>query len=310
MKKSLLIIIVLTTFMHSYAASLRMESNMGNDSLLHVLVFVEPDGQTINAVSGTFSFPTSYFDLGSISTVDSVVPLWLESPKISTAIDFTGLKHIHFEGIIPGGFEGIRSPYYEGAKGGLVMAVTLSAKQTGEPAIVLENLEVRLNDGNATAIITPTQSTLVTLSESSIQKVSTKKNPKLIDNVDLKTFVVHNELIGDDKWSLLIEDDTTRNTIDHYEVAESRKYDPATVSFYEWREIKSPAVLTYQKRNTFIHTKAVYVDGTYAFSTIAPVENVNQDSLLSRILIGIALALFVLYILYALSRKSFYKPHR
>jgi hypothetical protein len=304
MKKLFFFIIISSISMHAHAATFDVASSFAQDATLVVEVYADPEADSINAVIGTLSYPAEYFMLDSVSTVNSVISMWLESPKETSQFDISGLKHIHFEGAIPGGFQGIRSASYEGPKQGLVMTVKLKAKKPGVALVILEEAALLLHDGKATKVSTPVISKEIVISPGVVRTNTKKIESKYVQNTSLTIFRIRNELVANNSLTLVIVDDTTRRTIDHYEVAETTNYSPEDVSSYEWKVAASPYVLLDQKAKTFTHTKAVYADGTYTYATLPPVENVDQEYPLSRILIGIVSTLLILYALYVQRKKG------
>jgi hypothetical protein len=268
-------------------------------------VVLDPEGESINALAGSISFPSNLFDPNSISTIGSVVSLWITSPTFVNEFNILNSRsQIAFEGVMPGGFSGVRSPYYKGMHPGVLFTFTLDPKASGEALLLPENIDVRLNDGAGTKIPVRTDDLTLYIAQS---QISSKKNNSSIINTTINTeakehtldaYVTHDEGVDNDKWILVIEDDATRHTILSYKVAESTSYEDTDVNFYEWREATSPYILTSQSRNRFIHVKAIYADGTYNTIIISPVENISDDSNTWRILVSIVIGLLCVYALY------------
>ena len=101
-----------------------------------VTVSLDTEGVAINALSGTIRLESG-LSAKIVSHTDGLIPLWIESPKISND---TG--SISFAGIIPGGFAGNR----------VLMDIVVSANSVGDKKFSIEGIEARVNDQNATTI--------------------------------------------------------------------------------------------------------------------------------------------------------------
>lgn len=304
MKYSLFLLLCLSV-MYAHAASIDISHITNSHGEILVSVSLDPEGESINSVEGTISFPKEYVEVTSVSTTDSVVPLWLERPKVLTSIDLSGLSHIHFEGAIPGGFNGVRSAYYNGSKSGTLFSITLKSLKEGEILALLDGATLYLNDGNATALHVDT--TTYPIAITSVTQAIAKPDQLYVENQSLKPYIAKSELVADGKWALIIQNDETQHGVDHYEVAESKEFFPEKVASYEWKKTESPYILKSQKRNVFVHVKALYADGTYTITTLPPVENIDSTSDTSSILIFISIVLLALYAI----RKYFGKgKHR
>jgi hypothetical protein len=302
--KNFFLILILTaaTLGTASAATVGISSTEQYDGSIKIMVTVDPEGTSVNAVGGTISIPKEYFDIGTISTGDSIVPFWLERPAVSDKVDWSGLSHLHFEGAIPGGFSGIRSPYYEGAKPGTIFSFTVRPKKLGKTLVLLDEADLFANDGNASR--THMEATSFPLTIERLAPETPVREEKRVRSDSLAAFSTKNDLVANGAWTLVFGEDETRRSVDHYEVAESDEYYPDSVGAREWHRASSPYVLLHQKRDVFAHVKAVYSDDTYATLTLPPVENIATNSYASSILILIALSLVLLYALYAYRKRG------
>ena len=306
-----LLVILMASFNRTFAVSLYLVQTPNTNitsGLISYDVMLDTEGTPVNTAAGKLSFPSEIFDVESISTIDSIVLNWLTVPRISKEIDLDTRDRIEWEGIIPGGFIGIRSPYYSGVKPGKIFTIVLRPKAEGSVTFLFENLDIRLHDGLGTkANVTTPEFSIEVPKIPDIQKAPTrKKNNLLINSKTLFAYVTKNNLIENDKWFVTFGEDTTRYTIDHYEIAESGEYSPDNVYFYTWRTATSPYILYNQNRNQFVHVKAVYENGDYSYITVAPVENSKTSDITSRILILIVIVIAIIAItkkIYAHRRK-------
>jgi hypothetical protein len=290
------IAVILLSLHTTHAATLDLVQEESSSEGMVFQVSLDPQNTSVNALAATFSFPTEYFSFASVSTVGSVVPFWVVQPKLSKSVDFSGLSHVVFEGIIPGGFDGVRSPYYDGVKPGTVLYITLQPRKAGNPSVLLENVDVRLHDGKATKIDVIEDILSVSIQKNDIRTSSKKQPEKEIKNLSLDPYIIQTELIHDGAWVVMMQDDTTQYSVDHYEVVETSTYNPSSVPAYKWRSVSFPYKLLHQSRNTFTHVKAVYTNNTFAYATLPPVENSSSNLTMSRILVYVIITLAVILI--------------
>jgi hypothetical protein len=298
---------------HVSAATLDIQQEeIAEQGTVVFTVSLDPQNDSINALAATFSYPTEYFSFVSVSTVGSVVPLWIVQPKLSKSVDFSGLSHISFEGVIPGGFDGIRSPYYEGVKPGNILQIALQPRKIGNPSVLLDNIDIRMHDGKATKVDVKEDVLAVSIEKNNIQSLSKKQAPKEIKNPNLSPYITQTDLVYDGAYVVMMQDDATQHSVDRYELAETSTYNPSNVSAYKWRTVSFPYKLLHQSRNTFTHIRAVYTDNTFAYATLPPVENSSSNLTMSRILVYVIIALSVILILrtiYARSPRYFRKKN-
>jgi hypothetical protein len=290
--------VLLVSVSSSFAAQIVMEAPTSADTTRQpytILVYIDPQNETVSGVAGTLSFPTDLFEVDTISTVGGVVPMWMTRPHVPQEKYFDDRTHITFEGIMPGGFSGVRSPYYEGVRRGLVFTVKLIPKNKGTGNLVLDNIEIRAFDDQGTLLS----------SEGSVKKVSVPMlstgMPKNTGNLSriysptLITTITRNELVSNNAWYVDIHEDSTVNSVDHIEIAESESYDPEHLPLFLWRTQTTPYILQYQSRSMYVHIKVVYTNKTYALQTLQPVENSSNIFYLSRILVSIIISTLLLY---------------
>lgn len=269
-------------------------------------VMLDPEGEAINAFSGTLSFPGDIASVELIDTVSSVAPLWVTRPKESSNTFSDGKieANIFFEGVVPGGFDGIRSPYYEGKRAGKIFTLVLRPKAQGEGILAFKDSLVLRNDGKATPAFVTTRIATITIPDlktlPNVPKVKLTGSQKEYEEAKEKTldaYIVKDDALAEGRFVVLIEDDTSRHTIVGYRVAESKSAITRDVPFFEWKDASSPFILSFQKRDRFIHVQSMYADGTRTTKIIPPVENTSDELTLWRILIGIAIGIFVVYVL-------------
>lgn len=262
-----------------------------------VTVFLDTDKKTVSGIAGNFSFPEDMFTLGDISTEGGVVSLWLNQPTLSEEKYFDNRTHITFEGIFPGGYTGVRSPYYQGEKTGTLFTVTLIPKNKGTGVLLLDN--IILNSFTSDAAPIPVESAVKMITVPQLLPLAGGEKNTILTRAKkqtLSTFITRDPLVNNNAWYLVIDDQGAPSAISSMYVAETNDYDAEAVAESDWRVIKNPYVLLYQDRTKNIHVKVMYADHTYTTNTIHAVENFTSISYISRILVGVAIVLFLLYI--------------
>ena len=282
-----------------YAAKLILVSPKtaaANGEPFAIQVFVDPEGYTLSGLSGVLTFPSEQFDVASITTQSSIVSLWVTHPRIVEERTFEGVSRILFEGIVPGGFSGVRSPFYQGERPGLVFTVSFFPKQKGLAKLSLNDIELHLYDEQGTKVYA--KSSIAEIKVPEMIKVYTpqeKSEGRFVKSNTLKVTIAQDQLIDNNSWYINVNEDESARPINHIEVAESGEYDFAYVSSYAWHRMTNPYVLLYQSRVKYIHIKVVYENGTYATRTIPPVEKSLKILSLSYILLIILIVVAILY---------------
>ena len=98
-------------------------------------IFLNTEGEYINAVEGKVIFPENLLELKEIRDGNSIVNFWIERPKIKSD------NQITFSGIIPGGYIG---------KKGLIFSAIFQSKNEGKGTIEIREAKTLLNDGKGT----------------------------------------------------------------------------------------------------------------------------------------------------------------
>ena len=156
-------VFVISVPQHASAATLLISPAIANYHVGETFsqnVIVSTDTQSINAVSGTLSFPPNILRVVSVSTINSIITIWPQNPTFSNE---TG--KISFEGIVP-------NPGYNGTVG-KVLTIKYIVKAAGPVAIKFGDASVLANNGQGTNILTTTNGVTGTASE--------KTNPSTVE---------------------------------------------------------------------------------------------------------------------------------
>lgn len=299
LKKCFIVVaIILSSQVCLYAATLSIiapSKVLANRDPVVIQIMLDAKTDTISGISGDFSYDTDLFGISNISIEDSVVSLWVKQPTVSNEIYLDGRTHITFEGIFPGGYSGVRSPYYDGERSGRVMIVTLIPKNKGVGTFMVDTIQLNAYNREATPLATESviQSVvvpnLVPLSNV-VRKVSTE-----VQSSTLVAFITHDPLVNNDAWYLVVQENGGKSAVETMYVAETDDWSALLVDESQWKIARNEYILLYQNRTKYVHLKVVYANGTYALTTLPPVENSKGFPLASRILLGVALALLGLY---------------
>lgn len=260
-----------------------------------VRVFLDPEQDTLSGLAGNFSFPTDLFSIDSIATESSVVSLWVKQPEISEEKYLDNRTHITFEGIFPGGYNGVRSPGYSGTQPGILFSITLISKSKGVGSFVVDDIELNSYDANATPLSVASTIKTIHVPDLTVPPSASQKAVTQVTSPTLSALVTRDESINNNAWYLVINEREQKSAIAAIYVAETNDTNAFVVDSMRWRLAKSPFPLFYQDRSKYIHIKVVYSNNTYTTMTLQPVENYTRISLRSRILISILIMFLVMY---------------
>ena len=222
---------------------------------------LDTQGEEVNAIEGGISFPSAILELKEIKDGNSIINFWIEKP----AQKGNGL--VQFSGVIPGGFNGVLSPYYKGGKPGRIFGLVFSAKKENVGAIEVKSASVLLNDGKGT----PANVQISNFSFVAIRipiREDSWAFPRDADPPELFTPEIANDPnIFDDRWFLVFAAQDKVSGIDHYEVQETRGKEPDKS---KWNTAQSPLILKDQSRASYIFVKAIDRAGNERIVVVMP----------------------------------------
>lgn len=151
----------------TYAATLNISPSSGSymvGKTFSVSFSVSSSSQSINAVSGNFTFSKENLEIISVSKSGSIISLWSPGgePQYSNSSG-TG----SFEGIIT-------NPGFIGGSGKIV-SYTFRVKSTGTGSVRIINASILANDGNGTNVFTGGSTATYTLTQSTVKPTPTPK---------------------------------------------------------------------------------------------------------------------------------------
>jgi len=118
------------------AAALLYESH-DNQQAFVVDVYLNTEGQSINALQGSLAFPDKLLQFQGANDANSVVSFWIKPPVRSGA-------RLDFSGAIPGGYSGGRGFLFS------LIFKKLDVAQSQEGSLQLDKFQAFINDGLGT----------------------------------------------------------------------------------------------------------------------------------------------------------------
>lgn len=226
-------------------------TEVSQEKPFEVGVFLNTDGQLINAIEGKIIFPKDELDFLHMQDGGTIISLWIETPSVpqKNRQESSEVQEIVFSGIIPGGYEGSQ---------GYLFSLIFQAKQQGQAVITTSDEKLLLHDGvglEAQVRRAPLQLSI----EDGIQG---KEFTPPFDGEAPEPFtpyISRSEDIFEGRWFLVFSTHDKGTGIDHYEVQEKREYRVGRIQYAKgkWVRTESPYVLTDQQLKSTVSIKAV-----------------------------------------------------
>ena len=232
----------------AFAAEIFFETKtqkMARGQQFDVKIFINTDGENINAIEGKIIFPADKLVLKETQDGNSIINFWIEQPEFKNG-------KILFSGIVPGGFNGQR---------GLIFSTTFWAQKEGNSTIEFNDIKTLLNDGKGTLANTVISNLKLVISE---QIPAFSPSTAEIKDTDVpeafKPIIASDPAIFDGKYFLVFATQDKGSGIDHYEVREGGK--PFIVA-------ESPYLLQNQNLSEKIVVKAIDNNDNERIGTLA-----------------------------------------
>jgi len=259
------------------AADLNFYSKLpevGLNEQFKVDLFLNTEGENINALEGKILFPADQLELKEINDGGSIVSFWLEKPKVlnntkmnntlyntlnDTKIDGTrkdaninntrndaNIQEVVFSGIVPGGFSGER---------GLILSLVFKTKKEGQALIEISNSKVLLNDGLGTEAKLKTGNLLINVNPNiSVPEYIIPPDKEPPEN--FKPEIVSDPNIFNGRYALVFATEDKGSGVDKYFVYEDTRK-KTQINANDWTIAESPYLLKDQKLRSYIYVKAV-----------------------------------------------------
>ena len=232
-----------------FAAEITLEAKIREikvNQVFEVKVFINTDGESVNAIEGRIVFPPELLAAEKINDGGSIINFWIEKPRFESG-------QITFAGIIPGGYE---------SRQGLIFSAVFLAKKEGRGLIRFSEARALRNDGQGTKVDIKISSL-----QFSVFKQILVPQPPQIEIIDIEppeTFmpeIARDPAIFEGKWFLVFATQDKNSGINHYEVREGNK--PFVIA-------ESPYLLQNQNLDEKIIVKAVDNSGNERKEILPP----------------------------------------
>ncbi len=302
--KKICLAIVTTTFFVVTFFSTTQTTYAGNASLFFsapttpigigdefaVTLMLNSGGQTVNTIAGDMLFSDPMLELIRVTTGNSVVTSWIQSPIISG-------NSVTFSGIMPGGYESTIEPLTNTKLNGSVLTLVFRALNSGSATISFSDSHLYLNDGLGTE--TPLSALPYTFT---INKDPSGMRSDLNDTVPPEEFtpiVSASTDLFEGAYAIFFSTTDKGSGIDHYEVKEGGS---------DWVRADSPYKLSDQSLKSTIRVKAVDVAGNVRIAELSAALSFSK--ILILIPIGfIVILLIVIFVVYERKMKKLHE-HR
>lgn len=204
-------------------------------------VFVDTEGQTVNAVEGTVSFDSSQWQWQSANDANSIVNFWVIRPALRGTCAQTCV--VQFSGVTPGGYRTDR---------GQLFSVMLKAKKTGEARLTFSDGRALMNDGSGTSV----KMAFAPLSLQVIEGTPPAEtaSPDIDPPEAFTPIVTRDQNLYDGKWVAIFATRDNGSGIDHYEIQEGHGTEPDSD---KWVRAESPVVLSDQNARSTVFIRAI-----------------------------------------------------
>lgn len=223
-------------------------------------LFLNAQGESINAVQGEAVLLFDFFTVKEIRQGNSIINFWIEPPFLKDS------NRIVFSGITPGGFK---------AEKGMLFSLILIPKKIGATDLVLEKSQALLNDGQGTAAdLSILKTNVKVLSKSDAPPFDYALNDTVAPEDFVPTVGKSPDLFNN-QWFVAFVAQDKNSGINDYAILESnKKYNQNQLSASDllWQKAISPYLLTDQKLRSFIYIKATDKMGNTRYATVSPIQ--------------------------------------
>lgn len=209
------LLIVFTVFFITrpvFSAKISLDSKIkkiGIENQFKVDVFVDSEGEDINAAGGKIIFPEKLLKLKEIEDGNSIINFWIERPKVGPE------NYAVFSGIIPGGYNESK---------GLIFSMVFQAKDKGSGIIKIQNAEILRNDGQGTKVSLSISNLRFLISKQiQISKIPKLEIKDIIPPESFKPVIARTPEMFNGKYFLVFATQDKGSGIDHYEVREGKQ---------------------------------------------------------------------------------------
>ncbi|HKN69065.1 MAG TPA: hypothetical protein VJW73_22445 [Gemmatimonadaceae bacterium] len=300
MKRFLIIASLLLAAAPAHAARLYftpIPSAVGVGDTFPLTLMLDPQGADVNAVDGVVLLSDG-LTIAGIREDNSIVPLWVTRPTIE------GGRTSTFSGVIPGGFSGVLSPFWEGGHPGALYTLEIEATQPGSARVTVgPGLQILANDGKGTQLPATAEDAVFAVGQQPTRPADNEPQDTEPPE-DFTPVVGRSADLFDNAYFLAFATEDTGSGIDHYEVAESRSHIPASSASFV--RVESPYRLHDQSLGSYLYVRAVDRAGN---ATVAVVPPAHASVLRTYLWLLLPLVLLLAYGAFILLRKRYPYAH-
>ena len=240
------------------AAKLSLDTNSKNLEIgqkFDVVVQLDAQGQSINAVEGKLTFPEN-LEVALINDGGSIINYWIQKPSVSG-------NSITFSGITPGGFNGSLSSDLKETKAGELFSVQFITVSQGAVQIGFSDVKILLNDGKGTEATTSSALLQLAISQNAVVSTTTPESQN-VSYPEFSAFQIYSDSqMTDGKNILIFNAQDKTSGINHYEVRERKTLGFLSLDFSksDWIVAQSPYILRNQTLKSSVYIKAVNNSG-------------------------------------------------
>ena len=213
-----------------------------------VRIKLDTEGESINTFQGTLGYSSQLLEIKEILQGDSIINFWIDQPSPE------GVGVISFSGITPGGYQG---------KDGTVFSILFNAKQMGKQNILIRDMVLLKNDGEATQVKVTTKPLALSITK------QMRANPPTVSTIKenltpegFKPEIGRTSDLFENNYFIAFATQDKGSGIDHYEVKEG--------FFGSYAEATSPYVLKDQRLIAKVYVKAIDKDGNEKVQVVYP----------------------------------------
>ena len=271
------------------AAEFRLESDLLNISVgdeFLVTIWIDTQGESINALEGEVLFPQDILDLERIWEKDSLINLWIQKPNSKEERE----GRLSFSGLTPGGYEGE----------GVIFSVVFRAKAEGVGAVTVSKERALLNDGSGTpALLTVSPLEFFISPQTSIPRTLAAKTEDTEEPEPFELRIATDENLFNGQQFLVFVAQDKNSGISHYEISFIKN--KKTTS---WERAESPFLLEQYDEIKEIRVKAVDRAGNERIATLSLQNSFAEFISLRNIVILLGIGGILMYLLWRRKRAS------
>lgn len=225
--------------------------NVGVGGLVDVGVFVNSEGENVNAFEGRVTYPADLLTLKEVRDAGSVATVWMIRPVVG--VTDAGVGAVSFSGIAPGGYSGST---------GKLFTLIFEAKALGSPSITVTDDRILLSNGVGTSAVVHVSPLTIAIVPD-VPPSTLAIEPDTIPPDEFTPIIHRTDSAFDGKWFVTFETHDKESGIAGYFVKESLSWMDVLSWFdeAEWKPATSPYVLVDQMQERSIEVKAVDVAG-------------------------------------------------